>query len=110
MLVDTADVEFWREENTLTIWQAAFLMHNIEPWDEPISSHAKVPKKVEDMRRRLLADVPHYETAQTFAQQGWSCNMQRPAQLLGPYFSREALIVWAGKNFSASEIPLFIAK
>ncbi|MEW4981866.1 MAG: hypothetical protein AB1Y26_01360 [Cycloclasticus sp.] len=110
MLIEAVDVDFWREENILTIWQAAFLMNNIEPWDEPISSNAKVPKKVEEMRGRLLADIPHYETGQIFAQQGWSCKMQRPAQLSGYYFSREALIEWANDNFSVPKIPLFIVK
>lgn len=110
MEVEPVDIQFWRGENLFTVWQAAFLMCHLEPWDEPISSIANVPDLVETMRMKLLVSIPHYKTREVFAQSGWSCKTHRPAKLSGSYFKRDELIEWAKEYFLDSETPLFIGK
>lgn len=89
MEIDSIDIEYWQGDDVFTVWQAAFAMCDIEPWDEPISTNATPPKRVENMQARLLAAyIPHYQTDQIFAQSGWFCKTQRPAQLSSDYFSR----------------------
>lgn len=109
MLLETVDTEYWRDIDVLTVWQAAFLMCDIEPWDEPISVNAKPPERVETMRATLLANIGHYQTGEVFAQSGWSCKAQRPMQLSGLYFNRHALRVWAKKESSTDKSPLFLS-
>jgi len=104
------DIDFWRDESTFTVWQAAFLMCNLEPWGEPISSNANMPEMVEKMRARLLASIPNYKTGEIFAESGWSCKTQRPARLSGDYFKHDELKKWAKNHFLDNEIPLFIGK
>jgi hypothetical protein len=108
MLLEPIDKEYWCEVDVLTVWQAAFAMCNIEPWDEPISSNAKPPQQIEKMRANLLGHIPHYKTNQVFSQSGWSCKTQRPAQLSGLYFSHASLLNWAKVSFSKNEIPVFL--
>jgi hypothetical protein len=110
MDLEPVDLDFWRDETVFTAWQAAFVMCNVEPLDEPISSNVKLPEQVERMRTALLVNIAHYETGQVFAKSGWSCKTQRPAQLSGNYFSREGLTNWARGHFSDNELPLFLTK
>jgi hypothetical protein len=98
----------WRGVDVLTVWQAAFILCDIEPWDEPISSNTKPPQQVEKMRMQLLTNIPHYQTNQLFAPSGWSCKTQRPAQLSGLYFSRSSLIAWVKGSLPNDEKPVFI--
>jgi len=105
MLIEPIDIEYWREVSVFTVWQASFAMCNIEPWDEPILSNQLPPEPVEKMRSLLLANIPHYQTGVLFAQSGWSCKTQRPAQLSGNYFSRKSLTVWADNSFTADRMP-----
>ena len=108
MFIEEIDDEYWRDVDVLTVWQAAFAMCDIEPWDEPISAIEKLPEQVENMRAILLSSIPHYQTGQVFAQSGWSCKTQRPVQLFGHYFRRQSLIAWANSNLSTNKSPLFI--
>ena len=110
MALELVDVEFWCDKNIFTVWQAAFLMCNLEPWDEPISNNANVRDMAEKMRALLLTSIPNYKTREIFAQSGWSCKAQRPAQLSGDYFNRDELKKWAKNHFLDNEIPLFIGK
>lgn len=110
MLIEPIDVEYWREVNVFTVWQAAFAMCNIEPWDEPILSNQLPPERAEKMRSLLLANIPHYQTGVLFAQSGWSCKTQRPAQLSGDYFSRQTLADWAANSFAAETMPDIFSK
>ncbi|ORU90956.1 MAG: hypothetical protein A6F72_00070 [Cycloclasticus sp. symbiont of Poecilosclerida sp. N] len=106
MEIEAIDEEHWRDVNELTVWQAAFAMNNLEPWDEPISANAEIPEVVEKMRATLLANIAHYETGQVFAPSGWSCKTQRPVQLFGLYFSQQALREWVEER--NEEKPLFL--
>ncbi|ORU92010.1 MAG: hypothetical protein A6F70_01630 [Cycloclasticus sp. symbiont of Bathymodiolus heckerae] len=110
MEIEPIDVEYWQGEDIFTVWQAAFAMCDIEPWDEPISTNATPPKNVENMRTQLLANIPHYQTGQIFAQSGWSCKAQRPAQLSGYYFSRSALKERLLKTHKDQSLPIFLMK
>jgi len=110
MLIEPIDFEYWRDVNVFTVWQAAFSMCDIEPWDEPISSNAIPPERVEKMRSLLLTNIPHYQTGVLFAQSGWSCKTQRPAQLSGDYFSAQSLVAWAIKSIPAENTPAFLIK
>lgn len=110
MLVERVDVEYWCKLGLLTVWQAAFIMNDLEPWDEPISSNTKPPAQVEKMRTILLANIAHYETGQLFARDGWSCKAQRPAQLSGLYYDRQSLCQWATGFFTEDTLPLVFQK
>ncbi|MEO1888907.1 MAG: hypothetical protein ABGX33_03195 [Cycloclasticus sp.] len=107
MYLESVDDEYWSGIDVLTVWQAAFLMCNIEPWDEPISANAKLPEHVEKMRALLLANIGHYQTGEVFAQNGWSCKTQRPMQLSGLYFDRQGLSAWAKIKGSAEKPSIF---
>jgi hypothetical protein len=106
MELEEVDADYWRDIDTLTVWQAAFIVCNAEPWDEPISANAKPPKQIEKMRSVLLENIPNFETGDIFAQSGWSCKPQRPAQLSGLYFSSVALRQWAAKFYINGPLPL----
>jgi len=108
MVVEPIDVEYWCDLDVLTVWQAAFAMCDLEPWDEPISSNVRPPEQVENMRTVLLANIGHYKTGVVFAQSGWSCKTQRPAQLSGLYFSRQSLDDWFLSAKSAQPKPIFL--
>lgn len=109
MLLEPIDKDYWCDVEVFTVWQAAFAMCNIEPWDEPISNNAKPPEHIEIMRANLLGNIPHYQTGDVFAQSGWSCKTQRPMQLSGLYFSRSSLLAWGESFFSGNEIPDFLS-
>lgn len=110
MLNEVVDIDYWCDVDVLTVWQAAFVMCNLEPWDEPISTHQRPPESVEKMRSTLLANVPHYETGAIFSPNGWSCKTKRPAQLSGLYFNKNALHEWGIRFFDADKLPLYLTK
>ncbi|PCI68405.1 MAG: hypothetical protein COB26_08025 [Piscirickettsiaceae bacterium] len=110
MTNEPIDVEYWRDVEVFTVWQAAFAMCHLEPWDEPILTTAKPPDVVEKMRTTLLANIAHYQTGQVFAQSGWSCKTQRPIQLSGLYFSRQSLADWAAVPLLASQPWQFLER
>ncbi|PHS73773.1 MAG: hypothetical protein COB22_00790 [Cycloclasticus sp.] len=108
-MLEPIDSDYWRDEDVLTVWQAAFAMCNLEPWEEPISTNARPPEKVEKMRTVLLDNIAHYLTGDVFAQSGWSCKTRRPMQLSGLYFSRHSLSQWAKTQLPMDNTPLFLS-
>lgn len=110
MSLEEIDSDYWRDVKVLTVWQAAFLMCDVEPWDEPISANSKPPQKIEAMRGDLLEQIGHYQTGDAFSKSGWSCKLVRPMQLSGLYFSRSSLINWASLYLSVDHSVFFSSK
>ena len=105
--LENADNSYWASQELFSAWEAAFLIYNFEPFDEPFELGSKPPEKVKTIRQRLLSEVPNQKDGTSIPSQGWSCRSERPVSTSGKVFNKKSLLNWAQKQ--PSKIPLFLA-
>lgn len=104
--LECADNDYWACQTRFSVWEAAFLICDLEPFDEPFELCSMPPEKVKIVRQKLLSEVPNLRDGTSIPSQGWSCRSERPISTTGKLFSKKALLIWAQKQ--PQEVPQFL--
>lgn len=104
---EKADNQYWASQTLFTAWEAAFLVCDIEPFEEPFELGSTPPEEVKIIRQRLLNEISNLKDGASIPARGWSCRRERPVSTSGQIFGKKALLAWAQKQ--QRPMPLFLA-